>query len=452
MRSSPRAAFFAAFPLTKGGIYAIIFLIAYPRKEDLIMQKSYRRTVAACYSVNVTMSVIGNLSPLLFLTFHELYDISYSLLGTLVLINFFTQLTVDLIFSFFSHKFNIPLTVRLTPIIAIAGLVLTALAPVLFPNAVYLGLVLGTVVSCAASGLCEVLISPVIAAIPAENPDHEMSKLHSVYAWGVVGMVVVATVFLLLVDHKYWQWLVALMTLVPITAAILFARAPIPQMQTPEKTEGAIKFLKDKGVWLCILAIFLGGASECTMAQWASGYLEQALGLPKVLGDLLGVALFAFALGLGRSLFAKVGKYPSRAILWGAVGATACYLIAALSPFAIVGLLGCAFTGFCVSMMWPGSLLVASDRYPAGGVLIFALMAAGGDMGASVGPQLVGMITDFAILNPSVSTFADSLGLAPEQLGMRLGILLGSLFPMVAIFVYAHFRKQDKKKNKESSQ
>lgn len=416
------------------------------------MQKSYRRTVAACYSVNVTMSVIGNLPPLLFLTFHELYDISYSLLGTLVLINFCTQLTVDLIFSFFSHKFNIPLTVRLTPIIAIAGLVLTALAPVLFPNAVYLGLVLGTVVSCAASGLCEVLISPVIAAIPAENPDHEMSKLHSVYAWGVVGMVVVATVFLLLVDHKYWQWLVALMTLVPITAAILFARAPIPQMQTPEKTSGAINFLKDKGVWLCILAIFLGGAAECTMAQWASGYLEQALGLPKVLGDLLGVALFAFALGFGRSLFSKIGKYPSRAILWGAIGATACYLIAALSPFAIVGLLGCAFTGFCVSMMWPGSLLVASDRYPAGGVLIFALMAAGGDMGASVGPQLVGMITDFAILTPSVSSFADSLGLAPEQLGMRLGILLGSLFPMVAIFVYGYFRKQDKKKLKESAQ
>lgn len=431
------------------------------------MQKTYRRTVAACYSVNVTMSVIGNLPPLLFLTFHEMYGISFSLLGTLVLINFFTQLTVDLIFSFFSHKFNIPLTVRLTPVIAIIGLLLTAAAPVLFPNAVYLGLVLGTVVSCAASGLCEVLISPVIAAIPAENPDHEMSKLHSVYAWGVVGMVVVATAFLLLSGSDFWQvlidfaplqwlaygqpwqWLTLLMTLVPITAAILFARAPIPAMQTPEKTSGAVKFLKDKTVWLCILAIFLGGAAECTMAQWASGYLEQALGLPKVLGDLLGVALFAVALGFGRSLFSKIGKYPSRAILWGAIGATACYLIAALSPFAIVGLIGCAFTGFCVSMMWPGSLLVASERYPAGGVLIFALMAAGGDMGASVGPQLVGMITDFVILNPTVNETVKAWGFAPEQLGMRLGLLIGTLFPLIAIFVYAHFRKQDKKKLKE---
>ena len=412
------------------------------------MQHNYRRTVAACYAVNVTMSVIGNLPPLLFLTFHEQYGISYSLLGTLVLINFFTQLTVDLIFSFFSHKFNIPLTVKLTPIIAIAGLVLMALAPVLFPNAVYLGLVLGTVVACAASGLCEVLISPVIAAIPAENPEREMSKLHSVYAWGVVGMVVVATAFLLLLGNEYWQWLVLLMTAVPLTAAILFIRTPIPEMQTPEKTSGAVRFMKDKTLWLCVLAIFLGGASECTMAQWASGYLEQALGLPKVLGDLLGVACFSVALGMGRSLFAKVGKRPSRAILWGAVGAVVCYLVAALSPFAIVGLLGCAFTGFCVSMMWPGSLLVASDRFPAGGVLLFALMAAGGDMGASVGPQLLGAITDYAIATPKITELATTLGLAPDQLGMKIGMLIGMLFPLCGIPVYAYFRKQDKKKEK----
>ena len=414
------------------------------------MQHNYRRTVAACYAVNITMSVIGNLPPLLFLTFHQEYGISYSLLGTLVLINFFTQLTVDLIFSFFSHKFNIPLTVKLTPIIAIVGLVLMALAPVLFPNAVYLGLALGTVVACAASGLCEVLISSVIAAIPAENPDREMSKLHSSYAWGVVGMVVIATAFLLLVGNQYWQWLILLMTLVPLTATLLFIRTSIPEMQTPEKTSGALRFMKDKTVWLCVLAIFLGGASECTMAQWASGYLEQALGLPKVLGDLMGVACFSVALGMGRSLFAKVGKHPSRAILWGAVGAVACYLIAALSPFAIVGLLGCAFTGFCVSMMWPGSLLVASDRFPAGGVLLFALMAAGGDMGASIGPQMVGVVTDVAIAVPAISELAATLRLAPEQLGMRLGMLIGMLFPLCAIPVYAHFRRQDKAKEQKA--
>ena len=110
------------------------------------MQKSYTRLKLACYSGNVSMAIIGNLSPLLFLTFLELYDISYSLLGALVVINFSTQLLVDLIFSFFSHRFNIPLTVKLTPVLTILGLIIYAAAPILFPGAIYLGLSIGTVI------------------------------------------------------------------------------------------------------------------------------------------------------------------------------------------------------------------------------------------------------------------------------------------------------------------
>jgi hypothetical protein len=123
------------------------------------------------------MAIVGNLSPLLFLTFRSLYGISYSLLGTLVLVNFVTQLTVDLIFSFFSHKFNIGKTVKITPVITVIGLWAFAILPWLFPAHAYLGIVIGTVIFSAACGLCEVLISPTIAAIPAENPEREMSKL-----------------------------------------------------------------------------------------------------------------------------------------------------------------------------------------------------------------------------------------------------------------------------------
>lgn len=44
------------------------------------------------------MSSIFSLPPLLFVTLREAYGISYTLLGTLVLTNFCTQLIVDLIF------------------------------------------------------------------------------------------------------------------------------------------------------------------------------------------------------------------------------------------------------------------------------------------------------------------------------------------------------------------
>ena len=40
------------------------------------MQPNYKMVKLACYTTNVSMSVVSNLPPLLFLTFRPLYDIS----------------------------------------------------------------------------------------------------------------------------------------------------------------------------------------------------------------------------------------------------------------------------------------------------------------------------------------------------------------------------------------
>ncbi len=398
------------------------------------MDKKYNRVKFACYMANITMSVVANLPAILFLTFRTQFGISYSLLGFLILLFYCTQLVVDLIFSFFSHKFNIPATVKTIPLVAIVGLVIYALWPTFFPQTAYVGLVVGTVVFAAAAGLAEVLISPVIAALPAKDPDREMSNLHASYAWGTVGVIVVSTLYLLFF-REYWQYLPLLFCLVPLTSAVLFFGVTLPKMETPEKTSGALHLLKNKGVWLSVIAIFLGGAAECTMSQWASGYLEQSLGISKVWGDLFGVALFALFLGLGRTLYAKIGKNIEKVLFFGCIGATVCYVVASFSPFSVLGLFACAFTGFCTSMLWPGNLIVASDRFPKGGVFIFAMMAAGGDLGASVAPQLVGIVTDITSTLPGVQTLAQNLSLTQEQLAMKMGLLVGVIFPSVGIFV-----------------
>lgn len=405
----------------------------------------YTRVKYACYVTNLSMSVVGNLSPVLFLTFHQLYGISFSLLGLLVLVGFSTQLLIDLIFSFFSHRFNIPLAVKITPVLCVCGLLVYALWPFLFPNAVYAGLVVGTVIFASSGGFSEVLISPVIAAIPAENPEREMSKLHSVYAWGVVGVILFSTLFLLLFGKENWQWLALLLALIPLTASLLFAGARLPHLETPERVSGALTLLKNKQVLICFAAIFFGGAAECTMAQWCSGYLERALDIPKIWGDIFGVAVFSVMLGLGRTLYSKFGKHAERVLLMGGIGAAVCYLIAAVSPSPVIGLIACAFTGFCVSMLWPGSLIVASSRVPTGGVFIYALMAAGGDLGAAVVPQLVGIITDATAATPSLVSLAGELGLAPDQLGMKIGMLVGMLFPLGGVAVYTYLVKSRKK-------
>lgn len=408
------------------------------------MKTNYTKLKFACYTTNMSMSVVASLSPVLFTTFYREYGISFSLLGLLVLVNFFTQLTVDLIFSFFSHRFNIPLAIKLTPVITLLGLLIYALFPFLLPEYTYVGLVIGTIVFSASNGLAEVLISPVIAAIPAKDPDREMSKLHSIYAWGVVFVIIFSTLFLSIFKSQSWQILALVLMLIPLSSVLLFVGTDIPEMKTEERVSGVLKFLKNKSLWLCVAAIFFGGAAECTMAQWCSGYLEQAFMIDKVKGDIFGAALFALMLGTGRTLYSKIGKNIAPVLFFGMLGATACYLVAALSGVPFIGLVACALTGFCVSMLWPGSLIVASDRFPAGGVFIYAMMAAGGDLGASVGPQLVGIITDTAIAAFDADTLMQTFGLSPEQFGIKLGMLVGMIFPLIGIFVTARILKSKK--------
>ena len=409
------------------------------------MLSNNARVRLGCYSSSVTMSAICNLPPLLFLPLRSLYGISYSLLGLLVLLNFCTQLAIDLIFSFFSHKFNISLTLRAMPLITVAGVLIFALFPLFFPEIAFLGLALGTVIFSVSSGLSEVLLSPVIAALPSDNPDGAISSFHSIYAWGVVFTVIFSTLFLLVFGNESWYILTLLFLIFPLLAFSFFSISKLPEMKTPEKASSTLGFLKNRAAWLLVAAIFLGGSAECTMAQWCSGYIEEALGIPKIWGDVFGVALFSVMLGLGRSLYGKYGKRILPVLFVSAVGATVCYLVAALSPYAVLGLLACAMTGLATAMMWPGCLIAATDRFSDGGVLMFALLAAGGDLGASIAPQLVGIVTDAVILNDSFSGLAAGLGLTPDQLGMKAGMLVGMLFPLVASFLFFFMLKNDKK-------
>ena len=70
------------------------------------MPNAYTRTKRACYFAYLAMSSVFSLPALLFVTFREMYGISYTLLGTLVLVNFCTQLGIDLVFTFFTKRFK----------------------------------------------------------------------------------------------------------------------------------------------------------------------------------------------------------------------------------------------------------------------------------------------------------------------------------------------------------
>ncbi len=393
----------------------------------------FKRTKFACYTAYFTMSSIFSLPPLLFVTLHETYGISYTLLGTLVLTNFCTQLGIDLVFTLFSKYFNVAKVVRIMPLITSFGLVIYAVIPWLFPQIAYIGLFIGTVIFSVSAGLSEVLLSPVIAAIPSDNPQRDMSLLHSLYAFGVFFVVAVSTVFLKLFGTENWMFLTLLLAAFPTIAALLFMTSPIPDMAQQEST-GKQESTKRKtiGLALCAACIFFGSCAENAMSNWISSYMEKALHIDKAVGDILGMAMFAILLGVGRISYAKFGKNINRILLFGMIGAAVCYLTAGLSSSVFFAFIACILTGLFTSMLWPGTLIMMEEKIPGVGVAAFALMAASGDLGASVAPQLLGIITDTV----SASSFAANMSTAvitADQIGMKFGMLVCSVFPLLGI-------------------
>ena len=410
--------------------------------------KQAKRTRHACYFAYLAMSSIFSLPPLLFNTFRATYGISYTLLGTLVLINFCTQLTVDLIFTFFTKFFNPHKTVRIMPCLTTLGLLIYAAVPTFFPQFAYVGFVAGTVIFSIAAGLCEVMLSPTVAALPSDNPERDMSMLHSLYGWGVLTVVVISTAFLHFIGTEYWMILTAFWALLPIVSCILFCTSPLPEMNLTAQSDSAEAAKKKNfGLALCVICIFLGSAAENAMTNWISGYMETALHLPKMVGDILGMAAFAMVLVLARTLYAKYGKNITAVLLYSMIGAVACYLIAALSPFVMLSMIACVLTGFVTSMLWPGTLILMEEKIPNPGVTAYALMAAGGDSGASVAPQMLGIITDRVSASHWAAQLSADLSITPDEIGMKVGMIAAAIFPLIGIGIILYIKKYFAKAN-----
>lgn len=412
-------------------------------------QTNYKRTKFACYFTYIATSAVFSLPPVLFAVFRDMYNISYTLLGTLVLVNFCTQLGIDLIFSFFSKYFNIHKTFRAMPIITALGLCVYAIIPTIFPQYAYIGLVIGTFIFSVSAGLAEVLVSPTIAALPSETPEKDMSILHSLYGYGFVSIVIISTLFIQFVGQKYWMYLTLFFSILPMIAAIILRCSPLPNMDMDQNDIKASKNKqRTKGLLLCVLCIFLGGCAENTMTNWVSVYAENALHLPKVWGDILGLALFSILLALTRSVYAKYGKNIFKTLKLSMFSAVVCYLLVALSPNAFFSLIACVTLGICTSMLWPGTLILMEEKIPAVGVAAYALMAAGGDFGASIAPQVLGIIVDNIALTKWAAALGNIMSLSAEQIGFKFGMLLAAVFPLLGGILLIYMGKFFDKNNK----
>ena len=406
---------------------------------------SYKSTTIACYMGNFVQATVINLTPILFIPLKEQFGLSFQQLGMLVLINFLTQVVCDILFSTIVDKYGFRPFVVFAHILTVVGFLLFALSPVIFEKP-YIGFVIATIIFSGAGGLLELLLSPIINSIPTDEKATAMSILHSFYAWGQVAVVLITTLFLFVFGRNMWQWIVVIWTLPPLINFFLFMKVPIAHSVSDEHRQGLRMLILKPFFIVAFLAILFGGASEVSINQWTSAFMEEVMKIPKVVGDTAGMCMFAVMLGMGRLLYGIYGKRINvgKVMMLGAFFAIICYLVIALSTISILSLLACAACGFAVSLLWPGTLVLASERFPFAGAWLFAILAAGGDIGASAGPWLVSVVTEQAPKFSFISSIAVSLGFNNEQVGLRLGILIAALFPIGAFICLICMNRSNK--------
>jgi len=402
---------------------------------------NYKLTKFTCFFVFPAIAPVFILPPILFITFRQMYGISYTLLGTLVLVNFCVQFGVDLLFTFFSKHFDHHKCVRAMPLLTTAGLLIYALIPWLLPQYAYCGLLLGTVIFSASAGLSEVFLSPTLAALPSDNPERDMSMMHSLYGYGSAVVAVVSTIFLQIFGTDKWMYLAIAWAVLPLIAFVLFCIAPLPRIITAQSPSQSSAKRKQVGLVLCMLCIFLGSAAENTMTNWISVYTETALQIPKLLGDILGLTVFALLLAFTRTAYAKYGKNIYAVLLAGMIGAFICYLTVGLVTTPGVCVVACMLTGVCTSMLWPGVLILMEEQFPNPGLAAYAMMAAGGDLGASIAPQGLGIVVDKVSTTGWAANLGESIGLSAEQVAMKAGMLTAAVFPLLGIGVLLYLKK-----------
>jgi fucose permease len=374
----------------------------------------------------VVQAIVNNLAPLFFIIFSGKYNISYAGLGSLVMLNFLIQLIVDAL----CIKFAAPIGYKKLLVIAQAmsalGLILLGVLP-LFITPIYTALVIAVVFYAFGGGLLEVLVSPVVDAIPgeAEQKPAAMSLLHSFYCWGQMTVILLSTFLLSIIGLERWYILPLLWALVPLANMFLMARVPIVPAIAEKDAMGLSGMAKAPVFFICLLMMLCAGASEQAVAQWASLFAEKALGVPKVMGDVFGPAMFALFMGLGRVIYGIWGGKLNLFAYMFFCGLLCiiCYLGITLVPHPVVQLIACALTGFAVSIMWPAAFSLSSARFPMGGAALFAVLALMGDMGCSSGPWIVGLVTDAT----------DSI---------QRGILVCIIFPVLFLVTIFFLKKQ----------
>lgn len=390
---------------------------------------TYKHTLVACFIAYMVQAIVCNFAPLLFVSWNMEFNISLVELTSVVTVTFFTQIVVDLASARFAEQIGYKVCLVISHLCSTLGFVLLSFLPYVLPNP-FVGIMISVVLYSIGSGLLEVLISPVVESCPTDNKAGAMSLLHSFYCWGTVFVIGVSSLFFVVAGRDNWRFLSIAWAAFSLVNGMFFCLVPIKEPKEHKKEQPSTAIFKNRFFYFAIVLMICAGSAELAMSQWASTFAETGLHVSKTVGDLAGPLAFAVLMGIGRVAFGRISvKYSIENYLkFSAILCICSYLLACLSPIPALSLVGCAVCGFSVSAMWPGTISLSTKITKSTSTLMFAMLAVSGDIGCTVGPTLIGWITN-------------SLGH-----DLKKGLAFSIVFPIIILLVLI-FNKDTKRIN-----
>lgn len=410
------------------------------------MKLTFTHTRVACYLTFFNSAVSATLMGLLLTTLQSNYGLTVDQEGTLMA--FYSAILIVLIplATAFSGKVGFRVATASSQALSFLGFVSLGMLPNIIGNT-YVAIMIAICFYASGLALAEANINCIIESLPSKRKDTELSLLHSVFSWAQLAVILITTGFFLVFSRSIWFMLPVLFAIVPFINFFLFLKVPFqPAVEENERTP--LKKVLTTGFFILVLIIiFCDGAVELCMPQWASMFAENALGVSKAAGDLLGPGLFTLGMAISRIWYGFKGQNIriEKFMLICAAGSALSYMLVVFATVPALSLVGCGLLGLCVGILAPGTFTIACKKFPKGGVYVFGTISSFMYIGTAISTKLIGTITTgvessrpvaLAELIPATSAF---------DLGIRTSFLMVGVMAVIMTVVLAVLNKGSKK-------
>ena len=120
---------------------------------------------------------------------------------------------IDFLAIKFIDKIGYRIPIVAAHIFASLGLLLLGILP--FYIEPYLGILICFFINAISGGLIEVLVSPIVEALPEKQKTKAMNILHSFYCWGSMAVVIFSTLYFNVFGIENWRYMSMIWALVP---------------------------------------------------------------------------------------------------------------------------------------------------------------------------------------------------------------------------------------------